>query len=88
MNIEDLAKDGEKGKPLKKKGYDDVEISDLSDSGNYDMQLYVPALIVLFNQFDKFSELHEVTETTNRVCPVHGATSLRDYCVNNNLIDK
>ncbi|KAK6737425.1 hypothetical protein RB195_019867 [Necator americanus] len=30
MNIEDLAKDGEKGKPLKKKGYDDVEISDLS----------------------------------------------------------
>ncbi|VDM53623.1 unnamed protein product [Angiostrongylus costaricensis] len=30
MNIEDLAKDGEKGKPLKKKGYDDVEISDIS----------------------------------------------------------
>lgn len=35
MNIEDLAKDGEKGKPLKKKGYDDVEISDLSDSGKW-----------------------------------------------------
>ncbi|VDO83091.1 unnamed protein product [Haemonchus placei] len=35
MNIEDLAKDNEKVKPLKKKGYDDVEISDLSggDSG-------------------------------------------------------
>ena len=30
MNIEELAKDNEKGKPLKKKGYDDVEISDLS----------------------------------------------------------
>ncbi|WKX99284.1 hypothetical protein Q1695_014287 [Nippostrongylus brasiliensis] len=32
MNIEELAKDQEKGKkPAKKKGYDDVEISDLSD---------------------------------------------------------
>ncbi|RCN32361.1 hypothetical protein ANCCAN_21839 [Ancylostoma caninum] len=31
MNIEDLAKDTEKAKePAKKKGYDDVEISDLS----------------------------------------------------------